>query len=44
MGEVSEQGRRRLKIVDAADEISQCLVVWREIFKDFIAEGANFRC
>jgi hypothetical protein len=44
MGEVSEQGCRRLKIVDAADEISQCLVAWREIFKEFIAEGVNFRC
>src|SRR5262245_55725271 len=43
MGEVSEQECRRLKIVGASDEISQCLLARREIFKGLIAEGANFR-
>src|SRR5215468_4557396 len=42
MGEVAEQKCRRLKIVGAPGEISQCLVARREIFKELIAGGANF--
>jgi hypothetical protein len=42
MGEVTEQKCRRLKIIGAPGEISQCLVARRKIFKELIAEGADF--